>query len=36
MRDSKDPESPVLSFSNESWSAFLDGLRAGDFTSKEH
>jgi hypothetical protein len=31
VRDSTDPQSPVLSFSTASWSAFLDGIRAGDF-----
>jgi transcriptional regulator with XRE-family HTH domain len=31
VRDSKDPDGPVLSFPAPSWSAFLDGIRAGDF-----
>jgi Domain of unknown function (DUF397) len=31
MRDSKDPDSPVLRFSAEQWVDFLNGARAGDF-----
>jgi Domain of unknown function (DUF397) len=34
VRDSKDQEGPVLSFGDETWLAFLAGLRTGryDFT----
>jgi hypothetical protein len=28
VRDSKDPDSPVLSFVPEQWQAFVDGLRS--------
>ena len=31
VRDSKDPGGPVLVFGRESWSAFLEGVRSGDF-----
>jgi hypothetical protein len=31
VRDSKVDDSPMLSFSVESWRAFLDGLRSGEF-----
>jgi hypothetical protein len=30
-RDSKDPDGPVLVFSNSEWTRFLDGVRAGEF-----
>jgi len=29
MRDSKDPEGPVLTFSREAWTSFLADLRTG-------
>lgn len=29
VRDSKDPDGPVLSFSPDEWRAFVDGVRAG-------
>lgn len=29
VRDSKDPDGPVLSFSADSWRAFLAGISAG-------
>lgn len=31
VRDSKDPHSPVLSFTRREWSAFLDGMGKGEF-----
>jgi len=30
MRDSKDPEGPVLAFSPGEWRAFVGGLKAGE------
>ncbi|WP_089247519.1 DUF397 domain-containing protein [Asanoa hainanensis] len=30
VRDSKDPTGPVLTYSPDSWQAFVDGLRTGD------
>ena len=32
VRDSKDPESAVLRFTREEWSAFVVGVRQGEFT----
>ena len=29
VRDSKDPESPILRFSKEHWQAFVSDVRAG-------
>jgi hypothetical protein len=31
VRDSKDPQSPVLSFTRREWTAFLDGMGKGEF-----
>ena len=31
LRDSKDPEGPVLEFTAAEWDAFLDGVKAGEF-----
>lgn len=31
VRDSKDPDGPVLSFTRAEWSAFLAGAKAGEF-----
>ncbi|MFJ5122063.1 MULTISPECIES: DUF397 domain-containing protein [unclassified Kitasatospora] len=31
VRDSKDPDGPVLPFTTHSWQAFVAGIRAGDF-----
>jgi hypothetical protein len=31
VRDSKNPASPVLSFSRQEWLSFLDGLDRGEF-----
>lgn len=31
LRDSKDPQSPVLWFTFEEWEAFILGAQAGDF-----
>jgi Domain of unknown function (DUF397) len=31
VRDSKDPDGPVLTFSSGAWSSFVAGVRAGDF-----
>jgi len=32
MRDSKDPDGPVLTFSEREWKAFVAGAVAGDLT----
>jgi uncharacterized protein DUF397 len=32
VRDSKDPEGPVLRFSSSEWMAFITGVQAGEFT----
>ena len=31
VRDSKDPQSPVLTFTPQEWVAFVLGVRAGEF-----
>ena len=31
VRDSKDPDGPVLRFTRAEWAAFTDGVRAGEF-----
>ncbi|MEU3960563.1 DUF397 domain-containing protein [Streptomyces buecherae] len=31
VRDSKDPNGPALAFSSSAWSAFVAGVKAGDF-----
>jgi len=31
VRDSKDPQGPALLFSADAWSAFVAGLKYGDF-----
>ncbi|GAA0835873.1 DUF397 domain-containing protein [Streptosporangium amethystogenes subsp. fukuiense] len=31
VRDSKDPCGPVLKFTSDEWSAFVSGVRNGDF-----
>lgn len=31
VRDSKNPSGPVLWFTNEEWTAFLEGARRGEF-----
>jgi hypothetical protein len=31
VRDSKDPNGPVLHYTNAEWRAFLDGARNGEF-----
>lgn len=31
VRDSKDPEGPTLLFPTAAWSAFVAGVKAGDF-----
>jgi len=33
LRDSKDPEGPVLVFTPDQWRAFAAGVRAGEFDS---
>ena len=35
VRDSKDPDGPVLAFSAEAFGEFLDGIRAGQFDRTE-
>jgi hypothetical protein len=35
VRDSKDPNGPVLRFTTDEWSAFLAGVTAGQFTVEE-
>jgi Domain of unknown function (DUF397) len=31
MRDSKDPDGPVLVYTRSEWRAFLDGAKKGEF-----
>lgn len=31
MRDSKNPDGPMLNFSMNEWNAFMAGIRSGDF-----
>jgi hypothetical protein len=31
VRDSKDPQGPMLRFSPEAWQGFIDGVRSGNF-----
>lgn len=31
VRNSRDPEGPILSFTNAEWVAFLAGAKAGEF-----
>jgi len=31
VRDSKDPDGPVLTFTNREWTAFLEGVRSNEF-----
>lgn len=31
VRDSKDPEGPVLEFDEEEWKAFIEGVKNGEF-----
>lgn len=31
LRDSKDPQGPVLRFTRQEWDAFVAGVGAGDF-----
>lgn len=31
VRDSKNPDGPVLTFTPDEWAAFLDGVIAGEF-----
>jgi hypothetical protein len=31
VRDSKDPNGPILTFNAQEWVAFLSGVRAGEF-----
>ncbi|MGV9270832.1 DUF397 domain-containing protein [Kitasatospora sp. NPDC003701] len=31
VRDSKDPEGPVLVFPSDAWQSFITGVRAGEF-----
>jgi len=33
VRNSRDPRGPVLAFTPEEWSAFLGGVRNGEFDS---
>jgi len=32
VRDSKDPNGPILTFAPTEWDAFVTGTRAGDFS----
>ena len=34
VRDSKDPQGPVLTFTRTEWAAFLGGVHDGDFESR--
>jgi hypothetical protein len=36
IRDTKDPGGATLVFTNDEWSAFLAGVRAGEFDVQEH
>jgi hypothetical protein len=36
VRDSKDPEGPVLTFTNREWAAFLEGVRFNEFDQTRH
>ncbi|QKW49123.1 DUF397 domain-containing protein [Streptomyces buecherae] len=33
VRDSKDPHGPTLAFDTTAWTAFVAGVKAGDFTA---
>ncbi|CAM5480133.1 hypothetical protein KAURM247S_01166 [Kitasatospora aureofaciens] len=33
VRDSKDPDGPVLSFGIEAWACFLAGVKCGEFST---
>jgi hypothetical protein len=35
LRDSKDPDGPVLAFTRNEWLAFLDGATKGEFNPPE-
>jgi Domain of unknown function (DUF397) len=34
VRDSKDPDGPVLRFSTDAWRGFLDDVRSGTFDAR--
>lgn len=34
VRDSKDPEGPILRFGRKEWMAFINGARSGQFDTK--
>ncbi|GAB1645195.1 hypothetical protein KRMM14A1259_56180 [Krasilnikovia sp. MM14-A1259] len=36
VRNSRDPEGPVLAFGAAGWRAFLSGVRAGEFDRRTH
>lgn len=36
IRDTKDPGGATLVFTDDEWSAFLAGVRAGEFDVEEH
>ncbi|WP_338423567.1 DUF397 domain-containing protein [Streptomyces gobiensis] len=31
IRDSKNPQGPALAFTSHAWSAFIDGVKAGEY-----
>lgn len=33
MRDSKNPDGPILTYTADEWNAFLDGAKKGEFDS---
>jgi hypothetical protein len=35
VRDSKDPQGPALAFPAEAWTAFIGGVKSGDFPAAE-
>ncbi|MEV6317092.1 DUF397 domain-containing protein [Streptomyces sp. NPDC051776] len=35
VRDSKDPHGPALLFTNSAWTAFISGVKSGEFTTTE-
>jgi len=35
VRDSKDPDGPRLRFSRETWAAFINGVKTGEFSDPQ-
>jgi hypothetical protein len=36
VRDSKDPQGPILSFTSAEWASFCDGMAGGEFAHLTH